>query len=395
MSDFINNKDTMEIPANQAETETNTTNEVINTCVVGISSEHPYDTSVFTNNSTTFYTRITYSELIKLYYLIDFATKDDKSKESGTNTKSDIPIGVQTDVPIGVQTDVPIGVPTDMNMLYVVNCFSDPSIKMIFRFLCSSDCHDGNNFINEQITSKVYDFVKLVTRRNCIVEVSDHSMGSFFKNWNDDYMGIPNPIQILPITHSGSFKMYGNKNDFISSVHPTLKQIGNLSSSELVEITFNNMGGTKVFKIVGSDVKIISKGVQLKDTFRPRFGFGKREQDELSDTYDEVPVHSEFDYQYGKIVVSATHWCNLDSVETPVDLPTLRRYCTNSLGVEATQDLEISLSSAQNECEYKRIISATVRQISSGSNYIPTKKIKIELPEKQYDLTDKLFSNDT
>jgi hypothetical protein len=326
---------------------TNTCNN-INTCVVGITSTHPYDTSTFMNNSTTFYTQITYLELIKLYDLINLPTH-----------KTIIKTNKQT------KTDTPI----DMNLIYVANCFSDLSVKMIFRFLCSSDCADGKHFINHKTTLKVYDFVKFVTKRNCIIEVSDHSMGSFFNNWNKNTMGIPSPIKILPITHSDGFKIYGNKSDFIESIHPTLKQIGNLSLSEAIEITFNNLTGTKVYKIIGQGVKVISKGVQIKNTFEFEFEFeyGKRHKEKSSDLYEEVPVHCEFDFQDGKIVVSATHWCNLDSVETPIDLKTLRRYCTNSLGDEATQDLERSLSSAQNEREYKRIISTTVRQISSGS----------------------------
>ena len=368
MSNFINSKDTMEIPTNKeeagVETETYTTNEVINTCVIAITSEHPYDTSSFVNNSTTFYTKITYSELIKLYDLIDLVTneseinEDVKSSKSSESSKS-----------------------SDMNLLYVVNCFKDSSIKMIFRFLCSPDCNDGASFIDHEITSKVYDFVKLVTRRNCIIEVSDHSMGSFFKNWNNDCMGIANPIEILPITHSGSFKMYGDKNHLINSVHPTLKQIGNLSSSEVVEITFNNLGGTKVYKILDDKVNLISKGVQLYEKSRNRYecglGFELLQRSETIDVYNEVPVHCEFDFQKGKIVISSTHWCNLDSVETPVDLPTLRRYCTDSLGFEATQNLETTLSLAVDEGEYKRIISNTVRQISSGIDSRPLKKNKI------------------
>lgn len=364
MSYFID-KDSKEI-SNIEETKNS-----IDTCVVGITSSNPYDRYVFVNNSTTFYAKITYSELIILYDLIDLATKKTNTttydeKESETSTS------------------------INMNMLHIINCFKDPSVKIIFRFLCSQDCHDGLKFIDNQTTYKIYDFVKLVTRRNCvIIEVSDHSMGSFFNNWNNEYMGKINPIKILPITHSGSFKMYGGKNDFINSTHPTLKQIGNLSSDEQVEITFNNMGGTKVYKILDPNVKLISKGIQIKEKFK--FDLGKTieikslkplnlmeqlEPFESLEVYDEVPVHCEFDYQEGKIVISATHWCNLDSVESPVDLPTLRRYCTNSLGIDATVDLENTLSLAKNECEYKRIISDTVREISCGITSRPIKKYK-------------------
>jgi hypothetical protein len=349
----------MEVPIETVEES----NESINTCVVGITSSSPYDTSVFVNNSTTFYTTITYSELIKLYDLIDLATNET--------------VLTQDNLTKPLKNKL-----ANINMLYVLNCFKDPSIKMIFRFLCSPDCDDGQTFVDQETTIKIYDFVNLVTRRNCIIEVSDHSMGSFFKNWNDEYMDIQNPIEILPITHSGSFKMYGVKNDFINSTHPTLKQIGNLSSSEQIEIIFDNMGGTKVYKILDPNVKLISKGKQLnKNRCEFGFSFENTKNIEFPEINDEVPVHCEFNYQKGKIVISATHWCNLNSVETPVDLLTLRRYCTDSIGMEATINLEKTLSSAKNEYEYKRIISDTVREISSGISSKPLKKYKQNINE--------------
>jgi hypothetical protein len=383
------------------DTKSESTNKLIDTCVIGITTHGPYDTSKFVNNSTTYYTRITYLELFKLYDLINFTSDKSKiTKPETTETETTKPETTESDITKSTESDTTKSTESDVSvnvkLLYIANCFKDSQVKMIFRFLCSSDCANGNTFIDQETTSKVYEFVRLVTKNNCIVEVSDHSMGSFFNNWNPETMGIPNPIEILPITHSGSFKMYGNKNDFINSTHPTLKQIGDLSSVEQVEITFNNMGGTKVYKIIGSNVKVISKGIQIKDLvgFRFEYGFenifkfGQKEQEKSYDLYEEVPVHCEFDYQNGKIVVSATHWCNLNSVENPIDLPTLRRYCTNSLGEEATQDLETSLSSALNENEYKRIISTTVRQISCGTNSFLTKKIKIDHLEKTSDIID-------
>ena len=166
MTEFNDNKDTKHIPTMEE------SNNCINTCVVGITSNHPYDTSIFVNNSTTFYTKITYFELIKLYNLIDLDTKESFSNKYDLN---------QIDLNESVTN-----IPTNMNIIYVVDCFKNPSIKMIFRFLCSPDCHDGLNFIDQETTNKIYDFVKLVTRRNCIIEVSDHSMGSFFRNWDNE-----------------------------------------------------------------------------------------------------------------------------------------------------------------------------------------------------------------
>lgn len=337
----------------------------ITTCVVGIRSNLPYDSSKFTNNDTTFYTEFTYDQLATFLELVQQSSQSDIPTENSANTEN------TTNTETRKKT-------SNMNLMFVADCFKNPSVKMIFRFLCSSDCADGAVFVNTVITQTVYEFVKFVCTRDCVCEVSDHSMGSFFNNWNDLVMGLEKPIEILKFSHSGPFKMVGHKTDFVNSVHPTLVQIGELSSSEEIEITFNNMGGTKVYKILSPIVKIISKGNQIKPTVRNgeqyRY-FGIRQENLNDEIYGEVPVHSEFPFQNGKIVVSATHWCNLDSVETPVDLPTLARYCTTSMGREATVELEYSLSTAQTQDECKRIISETVRQISSGSSR-PVKKSK-------------------
>jgi len=349
MSDFVQNND---INVSNLDTD-NLPKEPqqMNMCVVGIRSSHPYDTSKFTNNETTFYTEINYFQLTKLIEIIKLKSEGNSNEESKT---------------------------LDMNLMFLSDFFTNPSVKMIFRFLCSPDCNDGHLFIDTNITQTVYEFVKFVLQRDCIVEFSDHSMGSFFNNWDESIMQMPKPIEILPITHSGPFKMIADKNSLINSVHPTLVQIGNLSSTEQVEITFNNLGGTKVYKIINPDIKQLSNGRQIiqSNRFRSRpLGIFRIEQDDMTEEV-LVPVHCEFNYSNGKIVISSTHWCNLDSVETPVDLPTLRRYCTETMGAEATEFFEYSLSSAQDDNEYKRVISATVRQISSGTTQ-PFKKNKV------------------
>ncbi len=75
----------------------------------------------------------------------------------------------------------------------------------------------------------------------------------------------------------------------------------------------------------------------------------------------------------------------MDSVETPVDLPTLTRYCTETMGAEATQFFEYSISSAQDDVEYKRIISDTVRQISAGAQPYKKSKINSKTPDNYND----------
>ena len=308
-------------------------NSVINKCVCGITTnQSPYDSSVFSNNLTTFYTQITYSDLEYLLSILN----------------SDIPIN---------EIDF-----TDPKMYLLHVYFREPSIKVIFRFLCSSDCQNGTTFIDPKTTETVFNFIKTVCfKRSVIMEFSDHSMGSLFTNWNSEFMGIEPPIKILPITTIGIFKISGRKEDFMSSAHPTLEQIGDISADELINITFNNMGGTKVFKVRKTQtvVKVISSG------------------NELSMTSSDIkfPVHCEFDYGIGKIIISATHWCNLDKVENNVDIPTLRRYCTEAFGRETSDTLNYNLSRINDPNEMKRAISTAVREISSGNN---EKKCKCE-----------------
>jgi len=323
---------------------------VSNTCVVGIASSTLYDTSIFPNNANTFYTQISYKNLNGL-----------------SDHLQNLINGNETDAI------------TDLNLLYIVNCFKDPNIKMIFRFLCSSDCHGGESFGTFEQNLKIYKFVKLVTTRDVIIEFSDHSMGAFFKNWTRDEMGIDSPIEILPNTHNGPYKMIGSKDIFMNSIHPTLKQIGDLSSSNEICITFENAGGTRIYRINEdniSNVKLISRGHQLESIYT-KFGIrqvleetGNEEQEEQEE--QEIiyePVHCEFNYGSGMIVVSATHWCNLQSVESDVDINTLRRYYTDTLGAQATQDLDDEMAGISDPIELKRAVSNSVRQLSSGGEH--------------------------
>jgi hypothetical protein len=61
-----------------------------------------------------------------------------------------------------------------MKMLYILDCFSDPNIEIIFRFLCSSECNNGINFIDTKTTNYVYKFINLVTsKRSVLIEVGE------------------------------------------------------------------------------------------------------------------------------------------------------------------------------------------------------------------------------
>lgn len=315
--------------------------ELKKTCVVGITSDCPYDTSVLLDNDELCNKSITYGELEELYNMINTNISRHELEHKSLST--------------------------NINLIYINECIKSSDIKLIFRFLCSSDCLNGELFVNKQMTNIVFKFVKLVSERECLIEFSDHSMGSFFSNWDNELMGMENPVEILKFTHGGEFKMCGKKTDFENSSHPTLKKIGDMSSDENIEITFNNMGGTKVYKILNSDIKLISTGNQL---YNHVFIFSKKNDDSNHEMYLTVPVHCEFNYNKATIILSSTHWCNLDTVNTPIDMPKLKRYYTESMGYDATQELERELSETTDLNEQIRIISSCVRDISSGSRTI-------------------------
>jgi len=329
--------------------------ELKKTCIIGITTNYPYDSSEFMNNNELCYKTISYTEFEELYNLINT-----NLLKSGIEHEKE-------------PVSEPKLLSTNINLMYINECFKSSDIKLIFRFLCSSDCANGELFVNKQITSIVFKFIKLISERECLIEFSDHSMCSFFTNWDNEQMGMDKPIEILKFTHSGEFKMFGKKSDFENSSHPTLKQIGDMSSDENIEIIFNNMDGTKVYKILNSNIiKLLSTGNQLINRKQDNgiYNFSNRDCDISEELYLTVPVHTEFNYNKAKIILSATHWCNLDTVNTPIDIPKLKRYCTENFGYVATQELERELSKTTDLNEQTRIISLCVRDISSGSRTI-------------------------
>ena len=239
----------------------------------------------------------------------------------------------------------------------------DHNIKFVFRFLCSSDCASGKFFIDHSTTENINTFVKKIsTRPNTIIEFSDHSMAAFFNNWDENLFLHKCPILISRKSTCGSFEMVSTKENLILSKSDKLNKIGDLSDSEQINITFQNMQDTKIFTINQEStiiVKILSTGISKEDF-----------QEQI-----EQPVHAEFQLNNAYVIISSTHWCNLEKVETPVSIPRLRKYLTETQGEEACRDFDERVSQLENNSpELKREISNSVRQISSGQN----KKIKYE-----------------
>ncbi len=287
-------------------------------CIVSVTNAHPYDISKQENNAHTFYTEINYEQLKELYEVI-------RHKKE---TKS-----------MAFQT--------------IKRHIEEKTAKVFFDIKCSSDCHNGSIFVDNPTTLSIFKMVNTVTRLGCNVVVGDHSMGSLFNNWEKHRMDIPSPIEVLTETTQGAYKMSGKKSDLEGSCYPVLKNLGKMSAEENVEIEFENMSGTKIYKIKEGTtipIKILSKG-------------GKRGRE-----LNEI-VHSEFDYRNGKIIISATHWCNLTGVNTKVDMVELSRQCTVKYGAEASARMECEYNTATMTGdieEVRRFVSDQVRYMCSG-----------------------------
>lgn len=294
-------------------------------CVISITNSHPYDISELKNNAYTFYTNINYKQLKELYYVIRH------NSETKNNTYN-----------------------------IIKKYITEKSAKVFFDFKCSGDCHSGEKFIDNDTTLLVFKVVNSMTRMGCNIVVGDHSMASLFNNWNSYRMDFPSPIKVCTETTDGPYKMYGAKNDFVNSDYPILKNLGTMSANDKVEIDFSNMSGTKIYKINESknglvNVQIISKGYPTRRNMR---------ENDI-----EQIVHSEFAYRKGKIIISATHWCNLTEVNSDVNIDEVRKQYTAQFGAEESAGFEVeyraALSKGDKE-EVKKVVSKSVKYMCSG-----------------------------
>lgn len=297
-------------------------------CIISIMNSYPYDTSELKNNAYTFYTNINYFQLKELYDVIRH------NKETKSNT---------------------------YNM--IKKYITEKSAKVFFDFKCSGDCHTGDKFVDNDTTLLVFKVVNSMTRLGCNIVVGDHSMASLFNNWNSYRMDFPSPITVSMETTDGAYKMYGEKNDFVNSDYPILKNLGVMSANDKVEIDFSNMIGTKIYQVNESKncpvhVQIISKG------YPSRKGI-----EGIEGNNPEQIVHSEFVYRKGKIIISATHWCNLTEVQSDVNMNEVRKQYTKQFGAEESAGFEVEYTatlSTGNREEMKRFISDSVKYVCSG-----------------------------
>ena len=306
----------------------------LNKCVIGICDFTPYDTSVFVNNETTYYSRITYNQMHKLSEYLTANFQEVK----------------------------------ELNLQQIINFIKTTNTLVMFRFLCSRDCENGKHFLNSECTRRVFSFLKIITSQSnkVLVEFSDHSMGALFKNWDAEFMGIVSPIIISHKETNGLFKLQATKQSLINSCHPTLQQIGQMSQDEVITITFNNMMGTKVFSIRdgAENVKILSKGYEMETPSIGRYIFNQNKEKPAN---EEHIVQCEFPYQNGMVIVSSTHWCNLENVESNIDIETMRKYYKETYGNNACYAIDVELATAPSPDVYKSVTSRIVKEISSGT----------------------------
>lgn len=324
MADFVKKEEKKDIqPLKEDEVQGAQNVEPEQICVISITNRHPYDISEFKNNAYTFYTNINYKQLEELYHVIRH------NKETKNNTYN-----------------------------IIKKYITEKSAKVFFDFKCSSDCHSGEKFIDNDTTLLVFKVVNSMTRMGCNIVVGDHSMASLFNNWNNYRMDFPSPITVSRETTEGPYKMYGAKNDFVNSDYPILKNLGTMSATDRVEIDFSNMSGTKIYQVNESkngivNVQIISKGYSLRRNMND----------------PEQIVHSEFVYRKGKIIISATHWCNLTEVNSDVNIDEVRKQYTAQFGAEESAEFEVEYRAALskgNKEEVKKVVSKSVKYMCSG-----------------------------
>ncbi len=291
-------------------------------CVISIASGNPYDSSQLVNDENTFYTNINYNQLKELY----------EHLKKGTESE---------------------------NMIFknILNNLKNRRTKVFFDFKCCSHCCSGEKFTDDNTTLLVFKLINTMTKRGCNIIVGDHSMAALFNNWDKHKMDMKSPIKIVGDT-SGPYKMNGKKEDFLNSIHPILKNLGDMSSDDNLNIEFSNMSGTKVYEILPEfkdKVKVISTGHPLSRI---------RENEQI--------VHSEFKYRNGLIIVSATHWCNLTEVNSKVDIDKLKMQYSRQYGEEACEEFDNEYQKAvQSGCQrtVNRVVSDSVKYVCSA---VPT-----------------------
>jgi len=325
-----------------------------NKCIIDIFNNHAYDTSVFLNNSDTYYATITYRDLEKLYHYLNEEIEETEKNEKPEKNEE-----------ISHKKE-------NMIFMTILNALNDSSIDLFFNFKCASNCNNGEIICNQNIQELVFDFIKYITKYNIYLIFSDHSMSALFKHWTEEKMGIVSPIYIHDNDTSGPYRMLAKKEDFIGSKHPILQKIANLSENDNIEMEFNNMNGTKIYNVnkdSKTDVKILSTGYPLNHTKNK-----------------ELPVHCQFQYQNGTFIISSTHWCNMENVQSDVNLARLQVDYNNTFGIDAYNNLQKDIQTANNDAtKMKRIISDSMKELCTNtpSKYMTPNKTNTKFQNKK------------
>jgi hypothetical protein len=113
-----------------------------------------------------------------------------------------------------------------------------------------------------------------------------------------------------------------------------------------------------LFDVVKNNIKVLSTGIT---TFSDNINVSDNTNKKIR------PVHSEFKINNCIIIISSTHWCNLDTIETPINLSILKSYTLETYGDEAVQELDLMVSQYENNSVLlKRTLSESIKRLTSG-----------------------------
>jgi hypothetical protein len=105
---------------------------------------------------------------------------------------------------------------------------------------------------------------------------------------------------------------------------------------------------------------------ELTNKISPGLTKPKLVRENYVDDITRYPVHCEFKFGKLSIVVSSTHWCNLEEVNSNVNIDTLRREYTNTFGIESQHEVDEALTTPIGLTSLMRAVSSGKKQPSQN-----------------------------
>lgn len=249
---------------------------------------------------------------------------------------------------------------TNLSHIQIMEWLKDGK-RIIFRFLCAPEC--GEFIVDRITTNSIITFMGEIkdTPSNIIFEFADFSAGSIINWWNPDIIGQECPVILSSETTSGKYKLLGTKTMLDNSCHPALNTVAKLSSTEKITITFNNMGGTKIFELKNPDFKgVITRGYSVERNY-----FNKMNDKDGASELDTFPVHIEIPLSLTVIIfLSSTHFCNLTDMAN-IDICSVRQATAERYGEEYATQFEEQMCNCTEPVQLQRYLSDNVRSLTS------------------------------